>query len=326
MKRLVCMVLMVCSLLFMGSGTARAMSSVMGNKKAIVIASFGTTYLQALKDLTNIQKQVQKAFPHTKVVLAFTSNIIREIWHKRQHNPKYTHNREIPKEILYVKGPLATIADLQDEGYRYIVVQPTHIYAGEEFVDLCSYIRGLNSIKTIKKEYMPFLKLVVGRPLLGEWGPRYPYREDIEKAAKAVASDVKLAMRKHAALVYMGHGNEYFSTGAYIELQEAMRKMYPKAKIFVGTVEGFPSLDDVVHSLLHAGIKKVVLKPFMIVAGDHARNDMAGNKPDSWKSVLESKGIKVYPVIKGLGSSDKIANIYVQHIRDVARDNHIKLR
>ncbi len=325
MKRLVCMLVVMFSLIFMVNNPARAMS-VMGNKKAIVIASFGTTYLQALKDLLNIQRQVQRAFPHTKVCLAFTSNIIREIWHKRQNNPRYINNKEIPKEILYVKGPLATIADLQDEGYRTIVVQPTHIYAGEEYMDLCSYVSGLNAIKTIKKKYMPFIKLVIGRPLLGTWGPKYPYKEDIEKAAKAMAPDVRLAMRKHAALVYMGHGNEYFSTGAYIELQQALRNMYPKAKIFVGTVEGFPSLEDVVHSLIHAGIKKVVLKPFMIVAGDHARNDMAGNKPDSWKSVLEAKGIKVYPVIKGLGSSDRIAEIFVQHIKDVVRDNHLHLR
>ncbi len=324
MKRLVCVLLIVFSMVFMSS-PSKAMS-VMGNKKAIVLASFGTTYVQALKDLLNIQRQVQKAFPHTKVCLAFTSNIIRKIWHKRQHNPKYTRNREIPKEILYVKGPLATIADLQDEGYRTIVVQPTHIYAGEEYMDLCSYVAGLNAIKTIKKKYMPFIKLVIGRPLLGKWGPRYPYREDIEKAAKAVAGDVKLAMKKHAALVYMGHGNEYFSTGAYIELQQTMRRLYPKVKVFVGTVEGFPSLEDVVHALLHSGIKRVVLKPFMDVAGDHARNDMAGSGPDSWKSVLESKGIKVYPVIKGLGSNDNIARIFVQHIKDVARDNHISLR
>ena len=79
--------------------------------------------------------------------------------------------------------------------------------------------------------------------------------------------------------------------------------MYPDTRIFIGTVEGFPSLDDVVRGLTHSGVKKVVLKPFMIVAGDHANNDMAGDESDSWKMVIKSKGIKVIPVLQGLGEN-----------------------
>ncbi len=306
-----------------------ASSFAMGHqkiKKAIVIAGFGTSYPSALVAFTDIQREVQKAFPGIKVKIAFTSNIIRRIWHRRQHDKQFLkENKNIPKEILYVKGPLATIADLQDEGYNVIVVQPTHVYEGEEYADLSSYINGLNTIKTVKKKYMPFKKLVLGRPILGKKGPQYDYHKDIEICAKAMAKDVALAKKDHAALVYMGHGNEYLTTGAYIEFQQEMRKMYPHTPIFVGTVEGFPSLQDVVHSLVHCKIKKIVLKPLMIVAGDHANNDMAGSGDDSWKNVIKSHGIRVITIIHGIGENPEIGKILVQHIKDVARDNHIKL-
>jgi len=296
------------------------------DQKAIVLAGFGTSYPSAVVAITNIKDEVQKAFPKVKVKLAFTSNIIRNIWHGRQNDKKFlSENKNIPKEILYVKGPLATIADLQDEGYNIIIVQPTHIYYGEEYTDLTSYVNGLNSIKTIKAKFMPFKKLVLGRPLLGKCGTSHDYHEDLLPAAKALAPDVALAKKNHATLVYMGHGNEFYSTGMYIEFQQALRKMYPDIPIFVGTVEGYPSLDNVVSGLTHTGTKKILLKPFMIVAGDHANNDMAGDEDDSWKMVIKSKGIKVITVIHGIGENPKIADIYVVHIRNVAKDNRIKL-
>ena len=295
-------------------------------KKAIVLAGFGTSYPSALVAITNIRNRVQKAFPETKVEMAFTSNIIRKIWHERQNDKQFlADNPNIPKDILFVKGPLATIANLQDEGYNVIIVQPTHIYAGEEFADLSSYIAGLNATKTIKTKFMPFKKLVIGRPLLGKYGIEHDYHDDLTPAAKALADDVALANKNGATLVYMGHGNEYYSTGIYVEFQQTLQKMYPKTNILVGTVEGYPSLDNVVEALLHTKTKKVVLKPFMIVAGDHANNDMAGDEDDSWKKVLESKGIEVITVTKGLGESSKIADIYISHIKDVAKESDIDL-
>jgi len=294
------------------------------DKKAIVLAQFGTSYPSALAALTNIQKQVQDAFPGVKVKMAFTSNIIRKIWHERQNDKKFLEeNKNIPEEILYVKAPLATIADLQDEGYATIIVQPTHIFEGEEYLDLKSCVDGLDSITTIKPRHKPFKKVVLGRPLLGKKGEEYPYHKDLEAAAKTVKADVELARKNKAALVYMGHGNEYLSTGAYIEFQETLRRTYPETPIYLGTVEGFPSLDDVVSGLVRDRIRKVVLKPFMIVAGDHATNDMAGDEDDSWKTTFKSKGIEVVTVIAGLGENPEIGKILIQHIKDCARDNQI---
>ncbi len=321
LKRCLVFVLLIGIIMGMNLDRAFAMHHEK-EKKAIVIACFGTTYPQTLVDILDIKETIKKAFPHFKVRLAFTSNIIRRIWHKRRGNPRY---KDIPKEIIDVKGPLATIADLQDEGYKTIIVQPTHLYAGEEFHDLCSYVDSLNQIRTIKPKYRPFKKLVIGRPILGMPGPQHDYHEDLKAAAEALKCDVDLARKDHAALVYMGHGNEFYSTGVYIELQEVMRKMYPDVKIFVGTVEGFPDLDYVIRGLVHYKVKKVVLKPLMIVAGDHARNDMAGDSKDSWKNRIKAKGIEVIPVIKGLGENPSIRKILIQHIKDAAKDNGIEL-
>ena len=314
---------------FILSLSLAASSFAMGRqkiKKAIVLAGFGTSYPSALISFTDLQKEAQKAFPGVKVKIAFTSNIIRKIWHKRQDDKQFLKdNKNIPEEILFVKGPLATIADLQDEGYNTIIVQPTHVYEGEEYTDLSSYISGLNAIKTVKKKYMPFKKLVLGRPILGKKGPEYDYHEDMEICAKAMAGDVALAKNDRAALVYMGHGNEFLTTGAYIEFQQTMRKMYPDTPIFIGTVEGYPSLENVVNGLMHSKIKKIVLKPLMIVAGDHANNDMAGKDDDSWKNVIKAHGITVITVIHGIGENPEIGKILIRHIKDAARDNKIKL-
>ncbi len=298
------------------------------HRPALVLAMFGTTVEPALKGLLNIKDKLEKRFPNTPVKIAFTSNIIRRIWQKRAKDTTYLKQHPgIPAEILHVKGPLATVADLQDEGFDTIVVQPTHIAPAEEYLDLCSYMEALSSINTIKKRFKPFNKLVVGRPALGTYGTKHPYTEDIKTAVKAVKMDVERAGKQQAALVYMGHGNEFFpSGGTYLEFEYLMNKTYPDVLTIVGTVEGYPGFERTLDILRHAKIKRVFLKPFMIVAGDHARNDMAGPEPDSWKSVLEKAGIEVVTDIHGLGELDDFAQIYVSHAIDAANDAGIKLK
>ncbi len=324
MKRFLGILLSV--LILVGFSNPAFSHSTHKDKVAIVLADFGTTYPSAFVDIENVKNRVQKAFSQEKVVFAFTSNIIRHIWHKRQHDKKFLSKYKDAKEFLYVKGPLATIADLQDEGYKTIIVQPTHVYDGEEFHDVLSYVNGLNAIKTMKKKYMPFKKLVVGRPALGRNVWKYDYHEDIKIAAKALKSDVEYAKKHNAALVYMGHGNEHFSTGAYAELQKELRSMYKTDKIFVGTVEGYPSLDDTLKAVKQANVKKVVLKPLMVVAGDHANNDMCGSEKDSWVETFKKAGIKVLCYIHGLGENNAWVDIYINHIKQVAKDNGITLK
>ncbi len=295
-------------------------------KVAIVLASFGTTEPSAIESITNIQNQIKKAFPGIPVKITFTSNIIRSVWKERQADAKKWLGKGISEEILYVKNIIATVGNLREEGYRNIIVQPTHMFFMEQAHDLSSYVNALASIKTTKDKWMPFDKIVMGRPALGGPGNTYDYHADMEKALKTLADDVKLAQKNKAKLVYMGHGNEHWSTGIYMEAAKKMCELYPDVVTYIGSVEGFPGIEDVARYLSHHNSGNIVLKPFMIVAGDHAINDMASDEEDSWKSILTKQGLKVTTVLKGLGSNDKFAQIFVDHIRDAARDNGIVLK
>lgn len=290
-------------------------------KKAVVLAVFGTSHESALPGILNIRDRVQQALPGIPVRLAFTSNIIRRIWQGRRSDPAYgPQHPEVPAEILNIKGPLATIADLQDEGHAWIIVQPTHISSGEEFADLADYVRGLNSIKTVKQRNMPFKKILLGRPALGTHGIEHEYRYDIERLAQVLAPDVETAKKEGRALVYFAHGNEHYSTGVYLEFEHLMRKLYPQVAIHVTMVEGFPGHERLFAELAAHRTGKVLLKPLMTVAGDHAKNDMAGPEPDSLKSLLEARGVDVAVVLAGLGESDAFAAIFADNIKDAMRD------
>lgn len=300
------------------------------HKNAVVLAMFGTTVEPALQSLLNIRAKIEKKFPNTAVRVSFTSNIIRKKWQHRAEDPGYIKaHPEIPKDILHVKTPLATIADLQNQGFDSIVVQPTHVSMGEEFLDLNTYVNALMDMGTFKKsKYKPFHKMALGRPALGTHGTQFPYFEDIATLARVMAPDARLAAKEKAGIVYMGHGNEYFpgSGGAYLEFASKMRKTYPDVVTTIGTVEGFPGIEDVMETLTLYGVKKVVLKPFMVVAGDHSMNDMASDEEDSWKSILVKNGFEVVIVPTGLGENDDVAEIFANHAADAAKDAGIDLK
>jgi len=299
------------------------------DKTAIILASFGTTVPSGIESIVNIQKKIQEAYPGVPVKITFTSNIIRSVWKERQAEAKKWLDEGVPEEILYVKNIIYTFGELLEEGYRNIIVQPTHIFFMEQSHDLARYVDAMRSIRTIKDKWKPFAKIALGRPALGTIGPRYDYTKDMEKALTTLADDVELAKKEKAALVYMGHGNEHWPSGIYAEAQKMMQELYPDVKTYIGVVEGYPGIDEVVDALAEAKSKsktrKVVLKPFMIVAGDHALNDMAGDDEESWKSVLSAKKYQVIPVLKGLGSNDAFARIFVRHIHDAAKEAGIPL-
>jgi sirohydrochlorin cobaltochelatase len=293
---------------------------------AIVLASFGTTVPEAVASIINIKKRVENAFPGTPVKLTFTSNIIRSVWQKRQAAPQPWLDQGIPEEVLYVKNIVATIGDLMESGYRDIIVQPTHMFYMEQSYDLEQYISALSGIRTMKAKWQPFDRLVMGRPALGRPGVAHDYHHDLMRAVAVLESDVRQAREEGAMLVYMGHGNEHWSTGIYAEFSHAMQQAYPDVITCVGVVEGFPGIDQVSACLNAFETGKVVLKPFMIVAGDHAMNDMAGDDKDSWKSILTSAGFEVMPVLEGLGAKDAFADIFVSHIKDAAHEAGISLK
>lgn len=318
--------MMAVSSLLVSSCIAADNINEMYPKNAIVIAAFGTTYDQTLPSLLDIQTSMQAEFPQTEVRLAFTSNIIRKKWHKRANQQDYIDQHpQMPQSLYRVKNVLGTLADLQDLGFKNIVVQPTHLTHGEEYIDTEAVVDALAGIKTIKSKFKPFTHLALGRPLMGTWGEKYPYIDDIKSLAKALKPDVEQAKNQKRALVYMGHGNEHLSTGLYKEFEIEMNKMYPSVTTVVGVVEGTPDFESVVSLLRNKQVHDILLKPLMIVAGDHANNDMASDEEDSWKVQLTKHGISVQTVLRGLGDNKHIQHLFIKHAKDAADDMNIKL-
>lgn len=299
----------------------------MHENKAIVLATFGTTVETALSGLLTIRQAMTAAFPHTPVKMAFTSNQIRRIWHRRADDPAYLAAHPlVPADILAIQGILATIANLQDRGVDTLVVQPTHIAPAEEFHDLGAYVRGLASIRTMKPRWQPFKTIALGRPLLGSYHLRHPYAEDIRRVAESLAEDAALAHRHGAALVYMGHGNHHFpSGGLYLEFAARMRQLYPEVLTLIATVEGFPSFDEVLAELRQHGVRRVILKPFLLVAGEHASRDLAGPEEDSWQSILRREGFEVRSVLTGLCEHPALVQILVDHAAEAAAEAGVEL-
>ncbi len=295
------------------------------DREAIVLAAFGVSTVSALQSIMNVKDKVEKAFPEAPVRLAFTSGKIRTIWGKRRQDPGWLESHpDILSDILEVKTPLAEIADLQSLGYKNIVVQSLHIFAGEEYMNLKNCLDALNAIKTIRAKHQPFRKLVLGRPALGEPGHERQYQVDIKEVAQAVRTDVQLARERGAALVYLGHGNANYPVSSMMfELEAIMRHTYPEIPIYVGVVEGLPDKSHVMSQLKRDRIGKVTLAPFMLVAGRHTSDDMAGDNEDSWKKTMIRAGIKVWCFQRGLGDLDAFADIYVRHLADAMADHDI---
>lgn len=295
------------------------------SKTAIVLAAFGVSLPQALPGITNVVRRVRESFD-CPVEVCFTSNIVRGMWQKRLADQRWiADNPHTPDYVRRIKGPLATIAALQDSGHKTQIIQPLHVYAGEEYHDLRNFVAALAGIETIKPKWRPFQKVVLGRPALGAPGVAHPYLRDIERAADALAADVQQARETDAALVYVGHGNHVFSTGVYHEMQQVLQQRHPDVAIEIGAVEGMFGAEYVTGRLGDWGVGRVLLKPLMLVAGVHARDDMAGEEEGSWRSVLAQMGFRVECRLQGLGEMDAWADIYVQNILECAAEAGIEL-
>ncbi len=287
------------------------------SKTYIILANFGSTQLNGLKAILNIEKAIKDEFPNIPVKITFTSNIVRKIWRKRKNEAEKWIAKGVPEKILNVKGVIPTIGDIIEEEYENIIVQPTHIFYMEQVHDLFSIVKAFQSINTMQKKSKPFKKIVMGRPALGMFSEKYHYVEDIKKAVKTLIEDVEFAKRKNSLLLYMAHGNEKFPSGIFYEVEKIFNEIFPEIDTFFSCVEGRPNFNEVLKKLNN---KNVVLKPFMMVAGIHAKEDM-----HNWKNILEKEGYNVSVVEKGLAENYEFAKIFANHIKDVAIDNEIEL-
>ena len=298
------------------------MISSTDRKNGIILAMFGTSVESGLAGFFHIRDRFVARFPQSRVHLAFSSKIIREIWHERAADSRYRLvSHEIPEDILAVKSPAEVVRAFAEAGAESFVIQSVQIAPAVNELTVDDYVDGANQSVLNK-----FRKTCVGRPAFGTFGCKYPYTEDVITVAQTLSPDISLARQEQAALCYLGHGNKFPDTGrVYDELVEEMRRQYQDVPTFMGMIEGGRPDDEIVEELKKYKVTKVILKPFMIAAGDHVRKDMTGEGPHTLKTQLEEEGISVLPVMKGLGEISAFADIFVQHTADAARDAGIVL-
>ncbi len=254
-------------------------------EKELLVVSFGTSFNDSRRlTIGAIEKALEEAYPEYSVRRAFTSNIIIDHVNKR--------------DGILIDDLDAGLKRAVDNGVKELVIQPTHLMNGIEYTELsdavAQYADAFDSVK-------------IGAPLLTT-------DEDFKNVEQALVDWTKEYDDGKTAIVFMGHGTEAESNGVYAKMQELFTAD-GYANYYVGTVEATPSLDDVLAAVQAGEYERVILEPMMVVAGDHANNDMAGDEDDSWKSAFEKAGYKVECVLRGLGENEAIQQMYVEHAK-----------
>ena len=273
----------------------------------LLVVSFGTSFNGSrAADIGGIEKALQTAYPDWSVRRAFTAQII--INHVQARDDEKIDNMD------------QALQRAVDNGVKNLVVQPTHLMHGAEYDELTEAVESYKD---------KFESVTIAEPLLGEVGDSDDAVNDDKKAvaeaitAEAVKTagydDLDAAEADGTAFVFMGHGTSHTAKISYSQMQSQMNDL-GYDNVFIGTVEGKPedtACEAVIEKIKEAGYKKVVLRPLMVVAGDHANNDMAGDDEDSWKSQFEASGAfdKIDTQIAGLGEISAIQDLYVAHTK-----------
>ena len=254
-------------------------------EKIILVVSFGTSYNnnRALT-IGAIEKDIDEAFPDYEMRRAFTSQMVINILKKR--------------DDLAIDNVEEALERALDDGVNTVIIQPTHIMNGTEY--------HFKIKDTVDKYIDKFENIPIAEPLLIS-------DEDFEDLIASITS--KGDYDDDTAVVFMGHGSPAESNMVYTKLQ-GMLKEKGFDNYYIGTVEAKPDYDDVLAMVKEGDYKKIVLKPLMVVAGDHAQNDMAGDEDDSWKSMFASEGYEVECVIEGLAQSKDIRDVYIKHVQN----------
>ena len=252
-------------------------------KTGILVASFGTSHLDTLeKTITAVEKDAGKVYEGIAVYRAFTSNMIR--------------NKLKTEYGILTDNVSEALKRMKQDGIQKVMILPTHVIPGEE------YEKVLDEAGVMQNE---FREMKIARPLLG-------YPDDYKSCVNAVMNEITLA--DDEALFLMGHGTEHFANSAYPALEYTFHSM-GYDQVFVGTVEGFPAFEDAFARMSESGKKRIVLMPFMVVAGDHVKNDMAGEE-DSWLTALSERGYETRVLLKGLGEMKGIRDLFIEHLKE----------
>ena len=258
----------------------------------MLLVAFGTSVPEALTSFRAVDASFKAAFPDTPVVWSYTSQIIR---------------KKLAKQGKPVGGISDGLAALAKAGVNVVRVQSLHVMPGEEFTELERAV-----LLDIQKHPGRFEAVYLGRPLLES-------HKDALSVAKAVLADMGDKRRKGEAVVLMGHGQAHGRADLVFEGTRATFKESDPL-VFMATVEGARGIDDLLAELKAHKVRKVWLQPLMVVAGDHARNDLAGDEEDSWASKLKAAGFKVEANLKGLGEVPGVRDLFVDHAKQNVDD------
>ena len=255
-------------------------------KKGILVTSFGTTYEKTRKlCIESIEDRMKDEFEDSLVLRAFTSRMVISRLKKRDN--------------YLVDNPGEALEKMKAKGIKDIYIQPLLIIEGHEYEKI---LREADEFLLDNKEF----NIKIGKPLLNS-------DVDYEKVLEALNLE---SDKSNEGLIFMGHGSDHNADISYEKLEKTIRGAGYN-NVFIGTVEGEKTIEDIIVELKDKNIDKVNLKPFMLVAGDHATNDMASEDNDSWKSLLEKNNIKVDVEIKGLGEVKAIQDIFINHLQDI---------
>ena len=252
----------------------------------LLAASFGTSYQDTrCRTIGAIEEDLEQAFPEYSVRRGFTSRMII--------------NRVKTRDQIVIDSLEEALRRAADNGVKRLIVQPTHMMDGFEYTALADKVA----------EYSRFFEAAaVGKPLLSSEG-------DFQAVVQALIEETEEYDDGETAFCFMGHGTEAQANQVYRKLQE-MFLAAGHENYFIGTVEAEPALEEVLAQVKKGSYKRAVLQPLMIVAGDHANNDMAGDEEGSWKRAFEEAGYEVSCILKGLGELEKIRRIFVRHAKE----------
>jgi len=269
---------------------------------AIVLVAYGSLDLEARKTYERIRAVYRREFEAPAVEIAFTAGFIR----RRLAGTKETA----------VDSPLTALAELHDAGHEDVVVQSLHVAPGSEFHELAALVSALGTVRG----KLGFRSLSMGMPLLAS-GP------DFDAVSKAltpeldrvtVGGEVETSPRdpEETAAVLVGHGTAHPADAAYSRMARVLKRDF--RNVFLGTIDGFPGLEDVMAEAKAAGVPRVRLLPFLLVAGGHASKDIAGDGSGSWKRSFEEAGYEVDLNLLGMGENPRVVEVFLEHTRRAA--------
>ncbi len=283
-------------------GEKNRMNTTTANDQRLLLAvSFGTSFADTReKTIGAIERRLEERFPDCTVQRCFTSRMIRK--------------KLLERDGLKIYSPEEAMRNAQEKGIRELIVQPLYLMHGFEHRRL---------MEAVREAAPSFDKLAVGKPLLSD-------DTDFSTIADAILRNLP-APESDTAVVLMGHGNEKKTrripentkaeimsardiqdNAVFTGLQQSLRKAGAD-NYFVATVEGEPEISDILPVIKERGFRKVILAPFMVVAGDHARNDLAGEDEDSWKNIFTRSGFQAETVLRGIGEWEEVQDLFAAH-------------